>query len=348
MTNPTILDHGFLNHYAHDNDDLTVVNAARVSMGKRVDKILLAGTPEAQAREDATGIRPDDGLINYLAKHRHWTPFGQVRVLLQMYWCQEYEMIEFLTNMDAGTFVRVDKSRPRSLFVSTSLFSLRGYQFNGCHPLEDSCPLSIKALADCPINDAPAWGWQSCTGPLDWCEWPEQQPITLHIRWPLFVARQAMRHNVGIDWNEVSRRYVTEEPVFHLPDRWRAKAKSVKQGSSDAEAHPVVRVLPGDSWMSMGMDAWADDVTEYANMLYSDATDESLDNNVCPEQARMILPQSLYTECIATFTRPALARFIRQRIKPDAQWEIRQYAERALAVGVEVFGGEFAKECESQ
>jgi hypothetical protein len=70
---------GFLNHYPHNNDDLTVVNAARVSMGKRVDKIVLAGTPEAEKRKAETGMHPDDSLINYLAEKRHWTPFGQVR-----------------------------------------------------------------------------------------------------------------------------------------------------------------------------------------------------------------------------------------------------------------------------
>ena len=50
---------------------------------------------------------------------------------------------------------------------------------------------------------------------------------------PIFVARQIMKHTTGIEYNEVSRRYVDSEPEFYVPDVWRKKADNVKQGSSD-------------------------------------------------------------------------------------------------------------------
>jgi thymidylate synthase ThyX len=56
--------------------------------------------------------------------------------------------------------------------------------------------------------------------------------ITLHIKAPIFVARQLGKHQVGLVWNEVSRRYVTDEPEFYVPEVWRKAAENVKQGSS--------------------------------------------------------------------------------------------------------------------
>ena len=57
--------------------------------------------------------------------------------------------------------------------------------------------------------------------------------ISLHLKMPIFVARQIMKHTTGIEYNEVSRRYVDSEPEFYVPDVWRKKADNVKQGSSD-------------------------------------------------------------------------------------------------------------------
>jgi thymidylate synthase (FAD) len=56
--------------------------------------------------------------------------------------------------------------------------------------------------------------------------------VTLHIKAPIFVARQLQKHQVGFAWNEVSRRYVTDTPEFYVPDVWRKAAENVKQGSS--------------------------------------------------------------------------------------------------------------------
>jgi thymidylate synthase (FAD) len=103
--------------------------------------------------------------------------------------------------------------------------------------------------------------------------------ITFHIKAPIFVARQLGKHQVGLIWNEVSRRYVTDEPEFYVPEVWRKAAENVKQGSSEESAYDDIEW--GD-WVLYG----------YALDTYK----QMLEDGVCPEQARMVLPQSMYTE----------------------------------------------------
>ena len=95
--------------------DLSVVNAARVSFGKKHTEM----------------TKGDVGLINFLGKHGHWTPFGH------------------------------------------------------------------------------------CT-------------LSYHIKAPIFVARQLVKHQVGLVWNEISRRYVDEDPEFWYPEHWRGRAEDKK------------------------------------------------------------------------------------------------------------------------
>ena len=183
--------------------DLTVVNAARVSFGKKKKKF----------------TKGDERLINYLAKHNHWTPFGH------------------------------------------------------------------------------------CT-------------LQYHIKAPIFVARQLGKHQVGLVWNEISRRYVDDEPEFYFPDEWRLKADDKKQGSSE-EIWEIK-----DEW-----DMVDDPVMAHENLCL-DAKKKYLhwvnDLNICPEQARMILPQSMYTEWYWTGTLMAFARVCNLRFKEDTQKESRE------------------------
>jgi thymidylate synthase (FAD) len=105
--------------------------------------------------------------------------------------------------------------------------------------------------------------------------------ITFHIKAPIFVARQLGKHQVGLVWNEVSRRYVTDEPEFYRPV-WRMKPEgSVKQGSG-----PEFGIM--EQHHINGGDDYVDMMLNYYQWL--------LDEDVCPEQARMVLPQSMYTE----------------------------------------------------
>ena len=172
--------------------DLSVVNAARVSFAKESDEF---------SDKDAK-------LINYLAKHNHWSPFGHA-----------------------------------------------------------SLQFRIKA--------------------------------------PIFVARQLVKHQVGLVWNEVSRRYVDDEPEFYIPSEWRLKADDKKQGSSDE----TIEYNLGSTLEFVK--------TTYQNMLRA---------NIAPEMARMILPQNLYTEWYWSGTLMAFARVCNLRCKPDTQMETQLIA----------------------
>ena len=112
--------------------------------------------------------------------------------------------------------------------------------------------------------------------------------ISVRVKAPIFVARQLVKHKF-MPWNEVSRRYVDEEPEFYIPEVWRAKAENVKQGSSD---------LP----------------VELPTFNYKKTIEESLGNYLeamdlgcSPEQARMLLPQNTMTEWVWSGTLGAFA-----------------------------------------
>ena len=184
----------------HMGSDLTVVNAARVSFGKQKIEF-----------EDG-----DEKLINYLAKHNHWSPFGH------------------------------------------------------------------------------------CSAQF-------------HIKAPVFVARQLVKHQIGLTWNEISRRYVDNEPEFFEPNVWRGVADNKKQGSSDES----IDINPKNNMVNDYQHA-----LNRAKWTY----EELLRKGVCPEQARMVLPQSMITEWYWSGTLYAFARVCNLRCKPDAQQETREIA----------------------
>ena len=179
--------------------DLTVVNAARVSFGNQKDKF----------------DRGDEKLIDYLAKHNHWSPFAHATL-----------------------------------------------QFR------------IKA--------------------------------------PIFVARQLVKHQVGLVWNEISRRYVDTEPEFYDVDTWRKKSVDKKQGSS------------GEFDQQRLCDMAQSRVEDTA----LDAYQQLIQWGVAPEQARMVLPQTLMTEWWWSGTLYAFARVCNLRCAEDAQYETRLIANK--------------------
>ena len=132
--------------------------------------------------------------------------------------------------------------------------------------------------------------------------------VTLHLKMPIFVARQIMKHTTGIEYNEVSRRYVDSEPEFYVPDVWRKKADNVKQGSSE---EAVTKINVAD----YGENYWSDPGFTYSAYLESVGMlyDSMIRSGVAPEQARMVLPQSMYTEVIATGNLYAFANMYIQR-----------------------------------
>jgi thymidylate synthase (FAD) len=204
-------------------DDLTVVNAARVSFDKESEweNITPAGPIDHLLTEK------DTKLINYLAKHNHFTPFTH------------------------------------------------------------------------------------CT-------------ITMRETVPIFVARQRFKHTIGFSYNEVSRRYVDDTPEFYLPDLWRFKADNVKQGShytglTSQEVNGKLRDKEEANGLIMSPEEIYDDCLKTYKQLLS--------IGVCAEQARMVLPQSMYTSYYVTGSLSAFARAYKLRIDKHAQKEIQELAE---------------------
>ena len=133
---------------------------------------------------------------------------------------------------------------------------------------------------------------------------------SFRIKAPIFVARQMVKHQVGLAWNEVSRRYVDSEPEFFFPDVWRGRPEgSMKQGSSG-----VVDV--GNGYYITN--ACANALKAYQSML---------EDGIAPEQARMILPQNMMTEWIWSGSLMAFARVCKLRLDSHAQVETRMVAE---------------------
>tara|TARA_R110001632_G_scaffold45341_1_gene115259 strand:+ start:211 stop:834 length:624 start_codon:yes stop_codon:yes gene_type:complete len=183
--------------------DLSVVNAARVSFGKKSKFEGRVGGPNVLAERDAK-------LVRYLAKHKHISPFGHA-------------------------------------FAS------------------------------------------------------------FHIKAPIFVARQLVKHKF-LRWNEISRRYVDDEPEFYQPDVWRGRSADKKQGSEGSVGGP---------W-SLLVDQEAMDTL----LLYTGL----IKKGIAPEQARMVLPQSTMTEWYWSGSLDAFADMCRLRCASDTQEETQKVA----------------------
>lgn len=158
--------------------------------------------------------------------------------------------------------------------------------------------------------------------------------ITLHLKMPIFVARQIMKHTTGIEYNEVSRRYVDSEPEFYVPDVWRKKADNVKQGSSDEAftGYFYYEYQEDDSKVPYkfqhGVDQGLEEVYDHYLKGSLELYEDMLEQGIAPEQARMVLPQSMYTEVIATGNLYAFANMYIQRSDSHAQKETQDLAKQ--------------------
>ena len=135
--------------------------------------------------------------------------------------------------------------------------------------------------------------------------------LQFRIKAPIFVARQLVKHQIGLTWNEISRRYVDYEPEFYEVDKWRGRPVDKKQGSSEENIEWINR--------SIRTSALQDQVENVALANYN----LMIGAGVAPEQARMILPQSMMTEWYWSGTLYAFARICNLRCAEDAQYETR-------------------------
>ena len=138
---------------------------------------------------------------------------------------------------------------------------------------------------------------------------------SFHVKAPIFVARQLVKHKF-LRWNEISRRYVSDAPEFYHPDVWRGQAKDKKQGSAGGVQGINIKTTQ-----------------RLVAMLY----DHLLEENVCEEQARMVLPQNTMTEWYWSGSLDALADMCNLRCKPDTQEETRQVANQIDRKMIELF-----------
>lgn len=137
----------------------------------------------------------------------------------------------------------------------------------------------------------------------------EHMGATLRLKVPIFIARQIQRHRT-FSYNEISRRYVDNEPEFFWPDKWRKRAENVKQGSSDEE-----------------VDFDAAGYAKSAALVALEVYERLLEEGAAPEQARMILPQNMYTEFYMTGNLRAWAHFLHLRLDQSAQKEVQDVAK---------------------
>lgn len=213
MTHPEIpvLDRGFVQLVDHMGSDLSVVNAARVSFGKRKE----------------TFEEGDEKLVRYLASHEHTSPFRHTA-------------------------------------------------------------------------------------------------LTFHVKAPIFVFRQWMKHRIGSEFNEISGRYVEfPEDEFYVPAVFRQQAKVNKQGS-EGEIDEAHRAKALETYLS----ACRGSVAQYKELIAL---------GVCKEQARCVLPLGLYSEVYWTVSLQAVAHFIHLRTDGHAQWEIQQYAHAVRRITEGIF-----------
>ena len=134
--------------------------------------------------------------------------------------------------------------------------------------------------------------------------------MQFRIKAPIFVARQLVKHQVGLVWNEVSRRYVDFPPEIYKPTAWRGRPVNSKQGSD------------GTVELGQTIDHNLETTMESCLILYN----TMIQKGVAPDQARMVLPQSMMTEWYWSGTVYAFARVCNLRCKPDTQKETQDVA----------------------
>ena len=144
--------------------------------------------------------------------------------------------------------------------------------------------------------------------------------LSLHITAPIFVARQLVKHKF-LRWSEISRRYSTENIEFYYPDEWRDKSEDKKQGSG------------GKSQSQYFPNVYAKEVAEKALGDYK----KMLSQGICPEQARMILPQNTMTEWYWSGSLDAFINVCNLRCKEDTQYETRLVADYIRSEMIKLF-----------
>ena len=156
---------------------------------------------------------------------------------------------------------------------------------------------------------------------------------TLRITCPIFVLRQLGKHQVGFSWSEVSRRYITGEPKFWTPTDLRTRPENIKQGSVEGDF----------SWgyqrrVIAEMKQYQEESVGFYNKL--------LEGGVAPEQARAVLPQSMYTTSVVTGTLLGWSHLYKLRTEQHTQLETQAYAKEIGKIMGDLFPVSWRALCE--
>jgi len=154
------------------------------------------------------------------------------------------------------------------------------------------------------------------TSPFEHCT------VTFKCVVPLFVARQHMRHRT-FSYNEISRRYTSKDIQFYCPTTFRHQAKDNRQASVESDIDPII------SGHTLGLGLTSEELRTHSRLslkLYN----QMLAAGICREQARMVLPQNMYTEYYVTGNLHNMAKFVNMRQAKDSQFEMQSLA---LAMG---------------
>jgi len=182
--------------------------------------------------------------------------------------------------------------------------------------------------------------------------------IKFHVKVPLVVNGQWIKHQVacnysGEGWNQISHRYIdgSKEKTkfdFYFPTTFRLQSEDNRQASLDETVNPF---MESEQWREYG--DFSRDYNETGEVLRYTPTatevfkakcleavalyEDLVRLGVSKEQARMVIPQNVYTEFIWTTSLQAVLNFIKLRKHTGAQYEIRQYAEALESIVGEIF-----------
>lgn len=288
--------------------DQKVCNMARVSFAKTHDQY----TDEQNER-----------LIKYLATHNHFTPATHSILHIEGT-LDDQELVNLSYN-------RIDILYPLSITRITNEYNkyiISGSYYALCHFAQYLQLSNVQYILQKTAPIASKYytynfdGYEDDFIQIEAPNIPKHQFVTLHFKMPIFVSNQWFKHQLGFTRNSVSRRYVDDTPEFYQPKEWRKRAENKKQGSSDEV-------------VGLYYQREIDQIIEGAIDTYNGMTNY---DNIAPEMARMILPQSMYTEFYETADLVSYARLCNLRLKPDTQKETREYAEQVDVILADKFG----------
>lgn len=318
----------------NSNDDICVVNAARVSFDK---ESLMTLNPEMKESFEKHELyeewliyleRFEDGnepvlnfedfkLIFYLSKNGHWTPFTHCRFTFQTI-APLLATMPIEHTIRAGLVADRELKKVRHSFYGWVQLLKHGYVSRYyikyiIKALTEAMPVSCLAY---DLSNLIPDVQHNTVVQISSFEETQTQfiDVTMRETVPIFVVRQRFKHMVGFTYNEVSRRYVDDTPEFFEPETWRKRPdKSIKQGSGakfegdDNKQFQVALKLHHQDCRAL-----------YENLL---------EDGVAPEQARMILPQSMITSYYVTGSLEDWSRAYVQRSDSHAQQEIQDLAK---------------------